>query len=184
MNFWRGNILRLVGRADAVCITTNESVNREKLAIMGAGCAKTAKHFYPDLPLLLGNRLSVGDRGVQVLKKVEHTSIVAFPTKPGDRRVSSIEDILPSLRRKTRVGDTVQGWMFKSEISIIRRSAKQLSVLADRSRWNRIAVPLPGCSNGGLRAKEVLETLEDVFDNRFWICHLGHETDITAHKKR
>lgn len=173
MHIVTADIMRLIGRVDAICITTNESLNVRGECIMGAGIAKQAKNYWPDIPLLLGNQISAGNKGVQVIKQVETTDIVSFPTKPGDTEVGTEGfTLLPKFQERFPVGTVAQGWAFMSSIDIIKTSVDELVDLAHDREWNTVAMPVPGVGFGGLPRNEVMALLEDSLDDRFWVCKL------------
>jgi O-acetyl-ADP-ribose deacetylase (regulator of RNase III) len=55
----------------------------------------------------------------------------------------------------------------KADIFLIRRSAKQLVDLANMTNWQTIAMPRPGCGNGGLDWEDVKPVIESILDDRF-----------------
>lgn len=122
-----------------IAITTNGSLTRDGRAIFGRGVAKQAVLRYPGLAEKLGRLLAEGGNHVFDL---EH-GIVTFP-------VEETPWSLPDLR-------------------IIARSAEELRLMADRSGWERVVVPRPGCGGGGLAWKDVLPLLAPWFDDRFTV---------------
>ena len=123
----------------AIVITTNGSLTRNRRAIFGRGVARQAALRFPLLADKLGRLLE--ERGNHVFDL--GFGIVTFP-------VEETPWSLPDLR-------------------IIARSAGELRVLADRSGWQRIFVPRPGCGGGGLAWKEVQPLLLPWFDERFTV---------------
>ena len=51
----------------ALCVTTNEVVKANGQAVMGAGMAKAFALIYPQLPVILGQRLAYWDNRVHYL---------------------------------------------------------------------------------------------------------------------
>lgn len=120
-----------------IAITTNGLVSGKGEAILGRGCASQARERFPGLSWRLGELLRTHGNHVHPLGP----GIVSFP----------VEDspwALPDLR-------------------LIRRSAMELRMLADRNGWSLVVVPRPGCGGGGLSWSEVRPLLADVFDDRF-----------------
>ena len=122
-----------------IAITTNGSLTRDGRAIFGRGVARQAALRYPALADELGRRLA--EHGNHVFDLCNR--IVSFP-------VEETPWSLPDLR-------------------IIARSAEELRELADRSGWQRIVVPRPGCGGGGLSWQEVKPLLDACFDGRFLV---------------
>lgn len=123
--------------AAMIAITSNGSLTRDQRAIMGRGVARQAAARFPELSGQLGRMLA--ERGNHVFDL--GNGIVTFP-------VEETAWSLPDLR-------------------IIARSAQELRGLADRSGWQRIVVPRPGCGGGGLAWQEVRPLLEPWLDDRF-----------------
>ncbi|SRR6266516_1571837 len=122
-----------------IAITTNGSVARDGRAIFGRGVAKQAALRFAGLAEILGRRLSEQGNHVYDLGN----GIVTFP-------VEETPWSQPDLR-------------------IIARSAEELRRLADRSGWERIVVPRPGCGGGGLSWQDVRPLLETCLDHRFLV---------------
>lgn len=122
-----------------VAITTNGAVDGSGDAIFGRGCARQALTSFPDLKRRLGRLLRETGNHVYDLGH----GIVSFPVED-----SPWENPDPRL---------------------IARSARELQELADRSGWQQVVVPRPGCGGGGLDWREVRPLLEKILDDRFLI---------------
>lgn len=125
------------GGTGVIAITTNGSLTRDGRAIFGRGVAKQASLRYPGLAEKLGSML--GEWGSHVFDL--GNGIVTFPVEE-------------------------TAWS-QPDLRIIARSAQELRLLADRSGWERILVPRPGCGGGGLAWQDVKPLLEPWFDERF-----------------
>jgi len=134
-----GDIWEYADRGYIIVITTNGSLTRDGRAVVGRGVAKQATHYFPGLAQKLGTLLT--EQGSHVFSL--GCGIVTFP----------VEETAWSL----------------PDLHIIARSAEELRLLADRSGWERIVVPRPGCGGGGLAWKDVLPLLAPWFDDRFTV---------------
>lgn len=175
---------------DAICITTNNFVDRYGCNVMGAGVAGAAKHRWPMLPARLGNTIVERGPGLHLLtfRLGEEAAlpstpvgiylghvlvpyhIVAFPTKP--ERVTDPDDLIDRYRRQYQDYYEVDlpGWMGKSTTSLIACSASGLIKLTNEMDWEKVVLPKPGCSNGGLSwQKDVRPLLQEVLDDRFCV---------------
>ncbi len=132
--------------AAMIAITSNGSLTRDQRAIMGRGVARQAAVRVPGLAEQLGSLLAQQGNHVFDLGN----GIVTFP-------VEETAWSLPDLR-------------------IIARSARELRELADRSGWQRIVVPCPGCGGGGLAWQEVRPLLEPWLDDRFVVISQNTKT--------
>jgi hypothetical protein len=132
-----GDIWEHADNGCIVAITTNGSLTPDGRAVFGRGVARQALERFPDLAEKMGSLLSVDGSHVFDLGNC----IVSFP-------VEETAWSLPDLR-------------------IIARSAQELRQLADRSGWQRIVVPRPGCGGGGLAWRDVQPLLLPWFDERF-----------------
>ncbi|MDD2581123.1 MAG: ADP-ribose-binding protein [Desulfuromonadaceae bacterium] len=134
-----GDIWEYAERGCRVVITTNGSLTRDGRGIFGRGVARQAAERFPELANILGKLIA--EEGSHVFD-LGH-GIVTFP-------VEETPWSLPDLR-------------------IIARSAEELRLLADRSGWERVVVPRPGCGGGGLAWKDVQPLLAPWFDHRFTV---------------
>lgn len=144
-----GNPYDLFVAGDVICTTTNGVVKADGKAVMGAGNAKFVRDTFPGIDKTLAIMLQkYGNRAVPLgrfLYQGKPLTIVSFPTK--------------------------QHWRDASDLSLIQTSAEQLVEMADRFFPNTIYVPIPGCTNGGLKWKDVQKVLT-VLDERFVVYSL------------
>lgn len=138
--------------ACAICFTSNGKLKLNGELVMGAGIAKAFKDRWPWLPALFG--LFVKESGNQVHnerfplnKNGVKFSIVSFPTK--------------------------YHWRDPSDLELIFLSAMELKCLADEKGWQKIYLPRPGCSLGGLDwESQVKPLIAPILDDRFIILTL------------
>ena len=147
MKVIKGDIFSYIGKADAICVTTNGIVKKDGSLVMGAGNAKLFSNRYPELAKVLGNKIKSSGKNI-VFKGVEAkdnqgTYVLSFPTK--------------------------EDYRSKSDLELIRRSAIRLKYLADVHKLNSIILPCPGIGCGKLNKDEVLNLLKDILDDRFTI---------------
>jgi len=126
-----------------VVITTNGTVKRDGKANLGRGNAKEVGKAVTWLADKLGYLVNNFGNHVHYIDE----GIVSFP-----------------------VEDT---WTSQADIRLVKRSAEELRRLADKSGWDRIYMPLPGCGYGGLRPSEVISELAPILDDRFIILNKG-----------
>ena len=134
-----GDIWVQADRGEIVVITTNGSLTRDGRAVLGRGVARQAAERFPDLAGKLGRLLA--EQGSHVFDL--GGCLVSFPVEE-------------------------TAWS-QPDLRIIARSAEELRQLADRSGWQRLVVPRPGCGGGGLAWKDVRPLLAPWFDDRFTI---------------
>ena len=131
---------------DAICATTNGVVKTNGRNVMGVGCALTARNKFPDIDLKLGKLIKKNGNIVQIIIS-NPKPIVAFPTK------------------------TV--YWEKSSIELIKSSIQQLLFLTNLMGWERVILPRPGCSNGGLDwLSQIKPLIEQILDERFYVTSL------------
>lgn len=174
----KDNLWKYIGKANAICITTNGFTKRNGQAVMGRGCATQALKRYPGLDEKLGYMIQQHGNRPMRLTKDNGTSIVAFPVKPIYRTATSkeelenkcvkhmVEKLSEDLHEKGKV--FIPGWATKAETAIIDDSAKKLVQMANKFDWKHIILPLPGCGAGELIfEKDVKPVLDEVLDQRF-----------------
>lgn len=143
----RGDLWRL--KADAYVITTNFSVRKDGQAVMGRGCALEAKQQWPDVAIILG-----------ALNRIEH--------KVHLLRVIREDRFLISYPVKFR-------WFEKAEMGLVVTGARDLAEIIDALEVKTVAMPRPGCGNGGLDWETVKPEIERLLDNRFIVCDYGND---------
>ena len=130
---------------EVIAITTNGVVKKNRELVMGKGIAGDAKWKYPSLPRIWGNYVSTYGNGVYSYETSSGVILFSLPTK--------------------------HHWRDKSDIKLIVKSIKQLIVKTED--FNHIAIPRPGCSNGGLNWEiDVKPVIEPLLNDRFIIYSL------------
>ena len=114
---------------DALCITTNGSIRKDGKAVMGRGCAKEAADKWYGLQHALAAHIKHKGNHVSLLSthnnyKDPVWSLLAFPVK--------------------------HLWNEKADIKLIEQSCRELMQMTEKSGWERVLLPRPGCGNGGL----------------------------------
>lgn len=147
MRFAKGNIWDYLPCRYTIVIPTNIGWKKNGENVMGAGLAAQAKLKYPDFPLWLGRQYEAGFRSVQCFKGI----LCAFPVKP-------LIEAKPFL-----------SWQNSADPNLIEKSAQELSTTG----WEKVALPLVGCGNGGLKRDVVIPILEKYLtDDRFVLVEL------------
>jgi hypothetical protein len=145
---WVGNPYDVFNEGDVICVTTNGEIKKDGYAVMGRGSAQFARDTF-HVDQLLGQYISKYGNRVFSLGKHQYNEksfvMLTFPTKNGFRG--------------------------KSDINLIETSAKQIKAVADKYHLKKIYIPIPGCSNGHLKWKQVKERLR-ILDERFIIYSL------------
>ena len=134
-----GDIWEHADQGSVIVITTNGSLTRDGRAVLGRGVARQAAQRFPDIADKLGRLLA--QRGSHVFDL--GGCVISFPVEE-------------------------TAWS-QPDLRIIARSAQELRQLADRSGWQRVVVPRPGCGGGGLAWKDVQPLLAPWFDDRFTV---------------
>lgn len=173
---------------DAIAVTTNGFYSKGK-ATMGAGFAKQVRDAYPIVQTKLAVLLAMNKRyykesdmdqdkvwedepwNIPYLLYDDTIHIFSFPTK---RTYAYPErgkgNILFHYRDRVSYGGPAPGWMGRSDLTLIERSAILLTKLVDTCKLECVVLPRPGCGRGELSwPKKVKPLLEEHFDNRFLI---------------
>ena len=141
MKIYRCDIWSLADRADAICITTIGLTKANVEAVMGRGIALQARQRFPGIDRVLGDHLRARGNVPGIINV--NPTIVSFPTK--------------------------NDWRDKSDLDLIEKSARKLSSMIAEHGWTKIALPKPGCANGGLRWPQV-EPIIDRWLPSVFIC--------------
>lgn len=150
--------------ADAICITTNPIVNAKGLAVMGAGVALEAARRYPWIRKALAVRL-----------QARPWANALFVFDPLDYEESPTfwpvgEDEPPP---KVVAFPVKHHWREPADYGLIRSSAYKLVTITDAMGWETVALPRPGCGNGGLPWPDVRRLIDPLLDDRFVIVDLA-----------
>lgn len=129
------------GDSEVTCVTTNGVVKSNGMAVMGKGTALQAVERYPNCQFTLGWCLIRFGNVPHIINTSPY--IVSFPVK--------------------------YNWRDDADIGLIYKSAMKLEFMANLFNWTSIALPRPGCGNGGLKWEEVKSILTPLFDDRFWV---------------
>lgn len=126
------------------CITTNGTITKDHLAVMGAGCAKEASHKYPQLKKQLAD--AIDEHGNHVFVFDEY-KLITFPVK--------------------------HHWMQKADPHLIVRSSKELMLhLDEMPEIEKIYLPMPGCGNGKLQWHDINHLIKPILDDRVIVVYL------------
>lgn len=139
------DILKDINSFDGVCITTNGIVRSNGRLVMGAGVAKLFRDNFTNLDLKAGLLVKEYGNNCMLLEKYGGTKIFTFPTKLDYRDNSCI------IR--------------------IKYSCVQLMNLIDLHNLVNVALPRPGCNNGGLNWDHVKEEIKELLDSRVVIVY-------------
>lgn len=170
----------LKGNHDAVLIPTNGFVKKDGMAIMGAGVAKQACERYPGIARKLGtflqHNMKMDDPQWSEPWNVPYkigttesgTGIFSFPTKPSYVYPKDHNEHIMGRFHKD-IGDQkrLPGWMAKSDLALINRSAKLISEVC--VGFKSIILPVVGTGHGELKTVDVKPLLEKYFDDRYMV---------------
>ncbi len=162
---------------DAICIPVNGYVKKEGVAVMGRGVAQQAAELFPKLPKALGTKVNIGGNNVHAFTfdfRGQQKNLVTFPVKPQKDAFSGKNAVAHMLNR-FNVGETVPGWACKAQLSIIKRSCKQLIELVTVKGWKVVVIPQVGCGAGELAWPNVRPALDEVLDDRFYCIRLSRQ---------
>jgi len=149
----RVDLFKILGKVDWACITTNGQVRYGK-AVMGRGVAEQVKTRWP----LIADALAM-----QLQKNGNVPSHIGYVD-------TSLRWSLTDSSLKTRLFSfpTKYHWREPSDMGLILQSA-WLMMQEAKDFDIDIAIPRPGCGNGGLEWEDVRADLKKVLDDRFTI---------------
>lgn len=141
---------------------------------MGRGIAKQAASYFPELPKILGKFLKQSGNQVYFLgefflkpKKIS-LRLISFPVKPAIVRVAPDgSNLVSHLRSKFLGREFAPGFASKASLELIKRSLSQLrSILLQAFRSDlevgvRCFLPWPGCGNGELKRRDVVNVIRE-----------------------
>ena len=181
MRYTTGNILDYIGRAGAICITTNGFTKSNGEAVMGRGIAKQMADRYPYLPKLLGNAIRDNGNIIQELGVITKTKIISFPVKPISIRASAnlSNEVVSHAVKQYKAGDMVPGFHCKADVNIITESIMDLVALT-KAKPIYVVLPILGCGAGELSFNKdgIREKMESNL-NDFFYCMSFNKVDFT-----
>lgn len=157
----RVDLFKILGRVDWACITTNGEVRSDGTAVMGRGIALQAKTRWPGVAAVLANEIRQNGNVPNFIGYVDRYLRWSFSWPPPKDLKQTLLWSFP----------TKHHWKEPSDINLIVDSAKFLVIEATDFDDIEIAIPRPGCSNGGLSWDFVRPHLARVLDDRFTIIH-------------
>ena len=155
-----------VGKADAICIATNCSVDANGINPMSGGMAAAAAFRWSELPSVYGFLLRV----------VPNVPVIIGWIDDGD---GDLWEPQASLMNDIDDDDTVivayptmRSIMEPASLPLVKRSAELLVELADLHGWTNVCMGRNGCGVGGLDWETQVKPLyTDLFDDRFTVMH-------------
>lgn len=175
----------MLGKADAVFVTSNGFVNSTGLATMGRGCAAEAVELMNkrgiNLKSVMGKVLKTHGNVVNGLVKVDCTLMFSFPVKAvSETALDNLSNVVPHMRARMTPGKMVPGWACMARPELVERSAHQAMKVADILQLNNLIIPRPGCGAGGLDWKNIGPMLHDILDDRFISMSWGSYVKTTG----
>jgi hypothetical protein len=155
----RTDLFRILGKVDWACITTNGEIRRDGKAVMGRGIAEQAKTRWPGIDVVLADELRKNGNVPNFIGYVDPFLRWTYRWPPPKEHKQTLLWSFP----------TKDHWKDNSDINLIINSAKWLLHHAEDFPDIEIAIPRPGCSNGGLTWDYVSPHLAQVLDDRFTI---------------
>ncbi len=146
---------KLLSRVDAICFTSNGVVKSNGELVMGAGVALAFARRFTRLPRYAGECVRRNGNICQLvysfpkgleIPKDGFLYVIAFPTK--------------------------NHWKDPSDLNLIVKSSKELMLGIEFMNIKRVALPRPGCQNGGLDwEKQVKPEIEGILDDRVVVVY-------------
>lgn len=159
-----------LGNPDAVCIPVNGYTRSDGCNVMGRGIAEQTARIFPKMPRLLGSAIRNGGNNVHCFGPLRADFpflLATFPVKPSKDAFNG-HNVVGHMAHRFKVGETIPGWACKAQLSIIKRSCKQLVTMTDEKAWTKVVVPRVGCGAGELLWSDVETILSESLDDRFY----------------
>lgn len=163
------DLFKILGKVDWACITTNGEIRRDGKAVMGRGIAEQAKTRWPGIDTVLANGIRKSGNVPNFLGYVDKHLRWAYTWPPPNESKQTLLWSFP----------TKHQWRDKSDLDLIIQSARALVQEAADFDDIEIALPRPGCSNGGLNWVYVHKYLARHLDNRFTIITNENLKDVS-----
>lgn len=154
------DLFKILGKVDWACITTNGEIRGDGRAVMGRGIAEQAKTRWPMVAEVLASELRKNGNVPNFIGYVDPLLRWTFAWPPPKEMKQTLLWSFP----------TKHHWRDPSDMGLILQSAQFLMKEAADFDID-IAIPRPGCGNGGLEWEDVRTDLKRVLDDRFTIIH-------------
>ena len=161
MKIIKGDIFDYVGKADAICVTTNGTIKTNGELVMGAGVAKAFYNRYNDefqIARVLAQKLYKGPQ-MPKLHVVDRKDNICYRCVDGAYNYGTHVVSFPT---KLHFQD-------KGDLELIKQSAIRMVQLANMYNLKTIVIPSPGTGCGKLSKNVVYNELEKILDDRFYI---------------
>lgn len=149
-----GDVFSLSGVATHLVFTANSVVNSHGRLVMGAGIALQFRNAFKDLDLDLGQQIQSGIWTERDCVGYPKFFLMQSRTYP---------QVL-ALQTKT-------DWRQPSDPLLIQRGLSMLNEFCRDEVSRRIAMPIPGCGNGGLDPNNILPMADEILSYAVAICH-------------
>lgn len=148
MKTYNGNIWDLHKDGSIIIIPTNLGYNKDGNNIMGAGLAKQAAQFFPNLPKEYG-KILIDNPEYRGIVLFEEYGVICFPSKPRNKENPHLS------------------WQSNASLELIDFGCECLMKLLKKGtlKDKQIAMPLVGCGLGGLDKQFVTVLLNRYFAN-------------------
>lgn len=153
----RVDLFKILGRVDWACVPTNGQVSLGG-AVMGRGVAEQVKTRWPVVPRILATELHKNGNVPNFLGYIDRALRHSFTWPPDPLVKWTWLYSFPTKRH----------WKDSSDMGLILQSARLLQ--QEAANYDiEIAIPRPGCGNGGLEWEDVRADLKKILDDRFTI---------------
>lgn len=152
----------------AICITTNSQFSEEGQALMTGGCALECAKRWPETSMRLGKCLkNFGTNIPFIIGTLDHKGNYVEP----NLKMIKAEKYRCLIFSFPTIDNLIDG----AKIDLIKRSAEEIKIFADRFQLMGVAMGRPGAGIGGLNwHKEVKPVLEKILDDRFTIVSFDY----------
>jgi len=113
---------------------------------MGKGIAYEATKRFPELPKILGKKISTNGNNVHTLGIFGDYILLSFPVKP---IISFTAQPVKHMIGKINPQEGIPGWACVADPTIIEKSTKELALLCNNLP-TQVFLPRPGCGAGEL----------------------------------
>lgn len=157
------DIFNQIGRANAIAITTNCTLDPLGFNPMGALAGQAAKRW-EEIPDIYGQMLCFLPNVPVILGWIYHLDQAKFQSVFSLKSIYDPENwcALVAFPTMNQIGE-------KASMPLIIRSAELLSEMADLFQWTNVYLGAPGIGVGGLTVEEVFPPLREILNDCFTV---------------